>query len=103
MYLKDYHRKNLLAGSDNEETPTQVTTYEQEQRALKDAFHTEIPYDSNDEEDELIQPKKKSKTDKATEEQEYQAFLQQSLQDEASKKMLQQLQSLASQQPSLET
>src|SRR5271167_83482 len=104
MYLKDYHRKNLLAGSDDEETPTRITTYEQEQRALKDAFHTEIASDNDDdEEDELIQPKRKSKTDKATEEQEYQTFLQQSLQDEASKKMLQQLQSLASQQPSLET
>ena len=88
MYLKDYHRRNLLAGSDVEETPAPITTYEQEQKALKDAFHTTIP---SDDEDDLIQPKKKSKADKSAEEQEYQTFLQQSLQDEPSKKMLQQL------------
>jgi protein KRI1 len=100
MYLKDYHRRNLLAGSDNEEHPTlQVTTYEQEQNALKDAFHTTIPSNEGDEDEDLIKPKKKSKSDKSLEEQEYQAFLQQSLQDETSKKMLQQLQSLASQPP----
>lgn len=98
MYLKDYHRKNLLAGSDNEDEPLApiITTYEQEQKALKDAFHATVPSD-DEEEDDLIKPKKKSKTDKSKEEDEYQAFLQQSLQDEASKKMLQQLQSLASQ------
>ena len=100
MYLKDYHRRNLLAGSDDEETPAQITTYEQEQKALKDAFHTTIP---SDDEDDLIQPKKKSKTDKSVEEQEYQTFLQQSLQDEPSRKMLQQLQSLASQPPATTT
>ena len=100
MYLKDYHRMNLLAGSDDEQRPQQITTYEQEQKALKDAFHTTIP---SDDEDDLIQPKKKSKTDKSTEEQEYQNFLQQSLQDEPSRKILQQLQSLASQPTNIAT
>lgn len=100
MYLKDYHRRNLLAGSDDEQRPQPITTYEQEQKALKDAFHTTIP---SDDEDDLIQPKKKSKTDKSAEEQEYQTFLQQSLQDEPSRKILQQLQSLASQPTNIAT
>ena len=108
MYLKEYHRKNLLAGSDDEEhPPLQVTTYEQEQKALKDAFHTTIPSneEDEDEDEDLIKPKKKSKSDKSLEEEEYQTFLQGSLQDETSKKMLQQLQSLASQPlpPALDT
>ena len=94
MYLKDYHRRNLLAGSEEEETPRITMTYEQEQNALKDAFA--LP-NGEDEEEDLIQPKKKSKEDKSQEEQDYRSFLQQSLKDEASKKMLEQLQSLPSQ------
>lgn len=96
MYLKDYHRRNLLAGSDDEETPTQITTYEEEQKALKEAFHATL---HSDNEDDLIQPKMKTAKDKSTEEQGYQVFLEQALEDESSKKLLQQLQSLASQPP----
>jgi len=96
MYLKDYHRRNLLqtleGGTD--ETPLHVTTYDEEQRALKEAFHTSLLEDEEDE--DLIKPKSRSKIDKETEEQEYQQFLRNSLQDEASQNLLQQLTSLAS-------
>ena len=101
MYLKDYHRRNLLAGSDDEGTSKPVTTYEQEQTALKEAFHQPFPEDDAD--GDIIKPKLKSKEQKSKEEQEYESFLQKNLQDEASKKMLQQLQSLASLQPDVNT
>jgi protein KRI1 len=94
MYLKDYHRKQLLQGDKEEEPTNRITTYEEEQQALKSAFH--IPSDNEDEED-LIQPKTKSKETKSSEEQEYQKFLKTALQDETSKKMLNQLETLASQ------
>lgn len=96
MYLKDYHRRNLLEALDGEREEKQfhVTAYEQEQRALKEAFHTALPEDEGDE--DLIKPKSKSRNDKATEEQEYQHFLQSSLKDEASQKLLNQLTTLAS-------
>jgi protein KRI1 len=103
MYLKDYHRRNLLEALEGpkDEPPPQVTTYAQEQQALKEAFHT-IPSDSDEE--DLIKPKSKSKTDNATEEQEYQHFLETSLQDGSSKKLLANLTSLASSAPTtLET
>ena len=100
MYLKDYHRRNLLAGdAADEDQPQQgqrITTYEQEQAALKEAFHTDGKQ-ANDSDDEIFQPKKKSKKDTSTEEEEYTSFLASTLNDEASQKMLQQLQSLASQ------
>jgi protein KRI1 len=97
MYLKDYHRKNLLEGAGSDEEPQpQTRTYNQEQAALKEAFHTTVPSDS---EDDLIRPKQKSSKDKSTEESEYQEFLKQTLQDEASQKMLQQLTTLASHPP----
>src|SRR5277367_384241 len=95
MYLKDYHRKNLLAGAEEDETPKAVPTYAEEEQALKDAFHTSIPTSDN-EHDELIKPKAKAKLSNDTEEQEYQSFLSKSLQDPTSQKLLQQLQSLAS-------
>ena len=95
MYLKDYHRRNLLQTLEGEidEKPPHVTTYDQEQRALKEAFHTSLPEEDADE--DLIKPKSRSKTDKEMEEQQYQQFLRNSLQDEASQKLLQQLTSLA--------
>lgn len=97
MYLKDYHRRNLLAGDNEDEQQQRITTYEQEQTALKEAFHTAISSSSEDEEGEggLFQPKKKSKKDKSAEEEQYASFLSSTLKDEASKKMLLQLQSLA--------
>src|SRR5271170_6033403 len=95
MYLKDYHRKNLLAGGEEDEPPKSVRTYAEEEQALKDAFYTSIPTSDN-EKDDLVRPKAKSKSSKETEEQEYQSFLSQSLQEPSSKKLLQQLQSLAS-------
>jgi protein KRI1 len=95
MYLKDYHRKNLLAGAEEDETPKALRTYAEEEQALKDAFHTSLPTSDN-EQDDLIKPKPKNKSSKETEEQEYQSFLSKSLQDPSSQKLLQQLQSLAS-------
>src|SRR5271167_2384829 len=100
MYLKDYHRRNLLAGDveDQPQQPQIITTYEQEQKALKAAFHTAIPSDNSDEEEEeIFKPKKRSNNDSSKEEAEYASFLASTLKDEASQKMLQQLQSLASQ------
>jgi protein KRI1 len=79
---------------DEEPQELQITTYAQEQEALKEAFHATL---LDSEEDDLIQPKKKSKGDKLTEEQEYQKFLASTLQDEASQKMLQELKTLVSQ------
>ena len=95
MYLKDYHRKNLLADPEEDEAPRTVRTYAEEEQALKDAFNVALPTNDN-EEDDLIKPKTKSKDSKDTEEQAYQTFLSTSLQDPASQKLLQQLQSLAS-------
>jgi protein KRI1 len=97
MYLKDYHRRNLLEGDTEEEQPQaqRITTYEQEQSALKEAFHTAIPSDG-EEEEEIFRPKKKSKTDKSAEEEEYASFLASLLKDEASQNMFKQFQSLAS-------
>lgn len=95
MYLKDYHRKNLLEDTEEDETPKTIRTYAEEEQALKDAFHTSLPTSDN-ELDDLIKPKSKSKSSKDNEEQEYQSFLSKSLQDPASQKLLQQLQSLAS-------
>jgi len=99
MYLKDYHRRNLLAGDKELEPPQPqtITTYEQEQKALRAAFHTAIPSDEEDEEEEIFKPKKRSKNDSSKEEAEYASFLASTLKDEASQKMLQELQSLASQ------
>jgi protein KRI1 len=99
MYLKDYHRMNLLAGDDVQQV-VETRTYDQEQTALKEAFNMTTHSDS---EDELIHPKKKSKTEKSTEELKYQAFLKETLKDEASKKMLDQLTTLASTPTTLET
>jgi len=89
MYLKDYHRKNLLEGGPEDETDRPITTYEQEQQALKDAFHAPLP--ESDEEADLIQRKSK---DQVSEEKAYQNFLKESLQDEPSRKLLQELESL---------
>ena len=92
MYLKDYHRKTLLEGDTEKTQETRrITTYEQEQQALKNAFHATLPDSSED--DDLLKPKQR---DKATEEKQYQAFLKSTLQDEASQKVLSQLESLAS-------
>jgi len=92
MYLKDYHRRNLLEGdTDNREETTQITTYEQEQQALKEAFH--VPIEQDEEDEDILKPKQR---DKPTEEKQYQAFLKSALQDEASQKILTQLESLAS-------
>ena len=99
MYLKDYHRMSLLAGDDVQQV-VETRTYDQEQTALKEAFHMTDPSDA---EDELIRPKQKSKTEKSREELKYQAFLKETLKDEASQKMLDQLTTLASTSTSLET
>ena len=61
---------------------------------MKEAFHSSLP--EPDDEDDLIKPKKKSKEQESKEEQEYEDMLERTLQDETSKKMLQDLQSLAS-------
>ena len=96
MYLKDYHRKNLLEGAEEDEIPKRIRTYAEEEQALKDAFHAGLPTSSNKrEEEDLIKPKNKSKALKESEEQEYQDFLSKSLKDPASQKLLQDLQSLA--------
>src|SRR2546423_8387169 len=99
MSLNDYHRRNLLAGDTQIEPPQQqtITTYEQEQKALRAAFHTAIPSDEENEEEEIFKPKTRSKNDSSKEEAEYASFLASTLKDEASQKMFQQLQSLASQ------
>jgi|SRR5271156_4733676 len=89
MYLKDYHRKTLLEGAPEDERDRPVTTYEQEQQALKDAFHAPLP--ESDEEEDLIQRKTK---DQVSEEKAYQEFLKETLQDEPSKKLLLELESL---------
>lgn len=90
MYLKDYHRRNLLEGDEGESQETsRITTYDQEQRALKDAFHVPVEEEGDD---DLLQPKQR---DKANEEKEYQAFLASTLKDSASQKVLSELQSLA--------
>lgn len=98
MYLKDYHRRNLLAGgegSDDEAELNPVVTYEEEQKALKEAFHITTAGE-DEEEDDLIKPKLKSKDMKIAEEREYQNFLEETLKDESSRKFLDHLQSLAS-------
>jgi protein KRI1 len=84
MYLKDYHRKTLLSGE--EEHEPRITTYEEEQTALKEAFHVDPPSEDED----LLKPKSKS-TDSET--QDYASIL---ASDPTTQKLLTDIQSLAS-------
>ena len=95
MYLKDYHRANLLSGEQGEEEPEQtIMTYDQEEKILKEAFHTSIP---SDDEEDLLKRKPKTHDEKKLEDKDYQRFLKEAMKDETSQKMLERLQSLASQ------
>ncbi|TPX64443.1 hypothetical protein SpCBS45565_g05866 [Spizellomyces sp. 'palustris'] len=74
MRLKDYHRRQLLEGGDDEEGKPEVLTHAEEQDMIKRQFKSVIEAD-DDAEDDFLSIRPRSKDEQKREEEDYRRFL----------------------------